>query len=214
MNHLAKVYEFEQRSPEWYQIREKRITGTTISGILGDIKHKKTLDAINNLAMIKASEIVFGMTETDYVNFEMQRGIDQEPSAFRLFQEIVSNDFINVRKVGFIGLGEYIGISPDGLTSDDKGLEIKCPNAETFSKLIITEDIDEKHYKQMQLGMLVTGYKSWHYFVYCAVKGKELYYHREVERDEQMIDLMIDRIGLVVEKMEQYLPKLKAIAER
>ena len=214
MNHTAKIHDFEQRSPEWYQIRESRITGTSVKSILGDIKLKKTKDAINNIAMIKSSEIVFGMTETDYINFDMQRGIYQEPSAFRLFQNILSKDFIEVKKVGFISFGEYIGVSPDGITSDNKGLEIKCPNVENFSKLVITDEIDESHYKQMQLGMLVTGFKSWHYFAYCVVNGKELYYHREIERDESMIDLMIERIGDVVLKIGEYIPKLKEITER
>jgi len=95
MQPQIKIYDFDQRSPEWYKIREGKVTGTSVVNILGKADVQKTKDAIDNLAMKLAIEVVFGMIESDYVDFDMQRGIDLEPSAIGLLADILSEDFIN-----------------------------------------------------------------------------------------------------------------------
>lgn len=126
------IHNVEQRSPEWYMLREGKITASTITNILGKESLVTTQKAIKNISMKLAIEAVHGMIENDYVSFDMQRGIDQEPSAFNLLSDILAKDFIQLNKVGFVTYSEHIGCSPDGIASNNSNAEIKCPNAENF----------------------------------------------------------------------------------
>ena len=87
---------FEQRSPEWYQIREGKITASPILNILGKESLETTKNAIENLAMVLAIESVYGMVESDYVSFDMQRGIDLEPFAFNRLESILNESYIDL----------------------------------------------------------------------------------------------------------------------
>lgn len=204
-----KIYSFEQRSPEWYQIREGKITASPILNILGTITHATTKKAIDNLAMKLAIESVYGMIESDFVSFDMQRGIDLEPSAFRFASDLLGAKFIDCSEIGFAMYNEHIGASPDGLCSDNSVLELKCPNIENFFKLQIKEEIDQKHYAQMQHQMLCTNTDKAYYMAYCCHKGQEFHYMETVPRDEEMIEIIKERCEMVIELKLSYIDKLK-----
>jgi putative phage-type endonuclease len=201
----------EQRSSEWYKIREGKITASNVSNILGKITLKSTQNAIDNMAREKAIESVHGMIESDYVSFDMQRGIDQEPEAFRCLQRLLADDFIELYKIGFAEYSEHSGASPDGLSSDGANVEIKCPNSKNFFKHTLTKEINIQHYAQMQKQMLCTKTKKTYYFNYCVHLGKEFWDLRTVERDEDMIQLILERESIVIEKKLKYIEILKSI---
>jgi putative phage-type endonuclease len=201
----------EQRSSEWYKIREGKITASNVSNILGKITLKSTLNAIDNMAREKAIESVHGMIESDYVSFDMQRGIDQEPEAFRCLQRLFADDFIELYKIGFAEYSEHSGASPDGLSSDGANVEIKCPNSKNFFKHTLTKEINIQHYAQMQKQMLCTKTKKTYYFNYCVHLGKEFWDLRTVERDEDMIKLILERESIVISKKLNYIEILKSI---
>lgn len=135
-----QVYNFEQRSPEWYKIREGKLTASKITNVLGSLSTAKCASAIDNKAMVMAIESVHGMIETDYINFDMQRGIDQEPSAHALLSEILFKEFLTLKKAGFVEVNEHIGCSPDGIIEGlNVPTEIKCPDTENFFKLVLSQ---------------------------------------------------------------------------
>ena len=71
-----------------------------------------------------ASEVYTGTTdETDYESDKMLRGKELEPFARELYS---LNTFNEVKEMGYVELGKYLGDSPDGLVSSDGCLEIKC----------------------------------------------------------------------------------------
>lgn len=156
-----------------------------------------------------AIESVYGMIEEDYINFDMQRGIDLEPSALNRISDILGEEFIFVSKVGFIEYNEHIGSSPDGVCSNKRLVEIKCPKIETFMKLVITDEIDEKHITQMQHQMMCSGMDAVYYMAYCVHQGNEMEYIRVIERDEDYITAMNDRCETIIYLKMQYIEKLK-----
>ena len=198
----------EQRSPEWYKLREGRITGTSVSSILGKITLQKTLDAIDNLAIEKAIEHVHGMIENDFISFDMQRGIDNEPSAFASLEEQLGEQFITLEKVGFVSLGEHVGYSPDGLASNKYGAEIKCHNALNYFKYVLKGVINPVYYAQMQHGMYCLDVEHFYFFNYCVHMGKEYTNTTIVDRDEEMIKTIQERIEIVTEKKLLYIERL------
>jgi putative phage-type endonuclease len=207
MQQQIKIYDFDQRSPEWYKIREGKITASPIINILGKDTIATTKNAINNLAMKLASEQVFGMIEDDYVSFDMQRGIDLEPSALSVLADILSVDFIDLSKVGFVEYSEHIGCSPDGLTSTNCIAEVKCPKPDVFFRLCIEKEIDKKYYAQMQHQIMCANGVGGYFLSYCVHQGKEYHYAQFVERDEAMIQLIKSRcedvIGLKIGYVDQ-----------
>lgn len=208
-----KIYTYDQRSPEWYKVREGKITGTSVKTILGKWSDKKTQDAIRNLSMKLAIEAVHGMIESDYVSYDMQVGIDNEPSAFNRLSEHLALDFIELNKIGFIECSDHIGVSPDGLSNNGRGAEIKCPNVETYYKYVITEETNKDYYKQMQHQMFCGDLDAVYYFNYCAHKGKEYSTLKVVGRDEDMIALISERCDIVTELKLKNIEKLKSVSD-
>lgn len=202
------VYNFEQRTPEWYDVRKGKITASPILNILGSIGTAKCQTAIDNLAIKLAVETVHGIMENDFVSFDMQRGIELEPYAFEKIKSILGLSFIEVEKIGFIEKDEHIGCSPDGYVIDRAVIEIKCPNEENFFKLCLKDEIDPKHIAQMQHQMYCSNTDLAYYFAYCIHNSKEYYYMREVKRNDDTIKLIQERCEMVTEKKLDYITKL------
>lgn len=183
-----------QRSKEWFAIREGKFTASRISEILGTKGLNLTGESY---AFEKACELVFGVDEDEnFESFDMRRGTELEPIAFRKFKEIKEYDFLDVQETSFFVLGNSAGASPDGLVGNDAILEIKCPRSVKFFKLVAKgyEAIDKCYIDQMQMQMLCTNSKRCHFFNYIIFKGKEMWHEIIVERDEQRIELIKQRI--------------------
>ncbi len=208
MQKEIKLYEFEQRSPEWYKIREAKITASPIINILGKLTTQKCLDAIDNLALKLAIESKIGCIENDFVSFDMQRGIDLEPSALNKLADILSLEFIEVSKVGFAEYNEHVGASPDGLCSNNHCIEIKCPTIDKVFKMTLKDEIEDKYIAQMQMQMMCTDTDYCYFFAYAVHMGNEYYFKKIIQRDEAMIDLIKERCELVIAKKLDYIQRL------
>ena len=184
----------EQRSKEWFKVREGRFTASRISELLG----VKGLGLTGeSYAFEKACELVYGVDEEEnFESFDMKRGTELEPIAFRKFKELKELEFLNVQETSFFVFGENVGASPDGLVGQDAILEIKCPRSVKFFKLVAKgiEVVDKTYLDQMQMQMLCTNSKCCHFFNYIIFKGQEMWHEIIVERDEKRIDLIKERI--------------------
>jgi len=198
----------EQRSKEWFEERLGKFTSSSI--------HK--LMSIKGIGLTGESycfELAVDIVEgkdwnDDFVSYDMQRGIDLEPFAFELFKKKMSMDFINVSTTEFIRLNENEGSSPDGLVSSDGVLEIKCPQREKFFKLVAfgKEAIDPAYLWQMQHQMRVTDREKAYFLNYYIHNGQELHHTIIVERDENMISRMVDRIDLSIEVRDNFVQQI------
>lgn len=194
----------EQRSNEWHDARLGRFTASKISLLLGKEGLTKTKQSIDNYAMKAASEMYFGGIESDYVSFDMQRGLDLEPIAFEKFKELKGLEFLDVSKCGFIPYGKHGGASPDGIVSNGRNLEMKCPTIENFAKLVLTNEIKDEYVEQMQKQMLCLDTDLSYFFNYVVHMGKEYWHTIEVPRNEDTISLIKERIEIAGEKKMKY----------
>ena len=112
----------------------------------------------------------------------MEEGTRREPESRDSFCFITELD---VEEVGLIkGSIEGTHCSPDGLTSDGAGLELKNPIYTTQVKRIDEDRLPLEYVKQVQYSMWITGYDYWWFFSYHPKLKPFLL---QVERDEKLI---------------------------
>lgn len=197
-----------QRSKEWFDARKGRFTASEIHCLLGE----KGLGLTGESYIFKkAAEEVFGLDEEDsFISADMKRGIELEPLAFRKFQEIKQEDFLNVEEATFFPYGEHAGASPDGLVSDNAIIEIKCPKSLKFFNLVAKGEkaIDKQYYYQMQMQMLCTKSEKCYFFNYIIFNGVEMWHEIEVKRNENIIDLIKSRIEEAIKIKKDFMQYL------
>lgn len=154
-----KIYDFEQRSPEWYEIRKAKFTASDANTILAMGKGLQTL--VNKKLAEYYSSGNFEEYTTTYTNKNIDRGVKFEEQA-RSIYELETGQ--SVKQVGFVEENEYLGCSPDGLVGENGLIEIKNHNDEVFLKLLEDRKIEKKYLDQMQMQMYVTGRKWCDYF--------------------------------------------------
>ena len=152
----------EQRSPEWFEARQGRITASIVGAILGHAPYASRDDIMRRMVRdwVGAETEFEGNIATEY-------GVRNEAGALT---EYVMETGNAVEEIGFVSPMINAGCSPDGLIGDDGGLEIKCPfglrkdKAPTFKPLA-----DQPHYyDQVQFSLWVTGRKWWHFYQWSA----------------------------------------------
>ena len=173
-----KIHNFEQRSEDWYNIRKGKMTASNAETIIANGKGLETY--IYNLM----AEYYSLAEKENYINADMQRGIDLEPEAKIEFQFYTGLD---IKEVGCVELNEYILASPDGLIGDDGLIEIKCPNDSIYFKLLLSNNIKPEYIAQMQMQMYVTD-RQYCYFVSYNPNFEKSLYIKKINRDEEMID--------------------------
>lgn len=192
----------EQRSEDWKKERYGKFSASEIHKLLGI---KSLGETGKNYAIEKAIEELYGEMEENYISYDMQNGIDTEPLAFAKFKELKGLEFLEVDKCSFFKFNEHSGASPDGLVSNNSVLEIKCPKSSTFFKLVATNEIDFKYYAQMQMQMLCTGSDKAYFFNYLIHDGTEYYHEIILERDEEMINKIKERLEQAIEIKTEYI---------
>ena len=173
-----KIHNFEQRTDEWYAIRKGKMTASNAETIIANGKGLETY--IYNLM----AEYYSSAEKENYINADMQRGIDLEPEAKIEFQFYTGLD---IKEVGCVELNEYILASPDGLIGDDGLIEIKCPNDSIYFILLLSNNIKPEYIAQMQMQMYVTN-RQYCYFVSYNPNFEKSLYIKKINRDEEMID--------------------------
>ena len=133
------VNDVEQKSDEWFAMREGIITGS----VAGKVKTKGNAYLCEVLAAMTANTKQADISHVKAI----AHGNKHEPAARIAFTKKSGRD---LNEVGFIKNGRY-GLSPDGVHFDKDGniactVEIKCPETKTHIKYIL-EGSYPKEYK-------------------------------------------------------------------
>lgn len=155
-----QIHNFEQHSDEWYAIRCGRFTASKADTIA------VAGTGLETLCFSIAAEKMTGRREEGFKSAAMEQGNALEDTARTLFEFKTG---FSVKEVGFVEIDELEGSSPDGLIYlDDEitGVEFKCPQDNTYAKLLFDRKIKPEYYAQMQMQMLHVGAKRWFYCVY------------------------------------------------
>jgi hypothetical protein len=127
---LFTVIDVEQRSAEWFAARLGRLTGSRAADMLATIKTGEAAARRDLRTQLVVERLTGRLQENGYVNFEMARGIELEPTALAAY-EAASGQL--VRRTGFLAHNELMaGCSLDGDIDDFREiLELKCPKSAT-----------------------------------------------------------------------------------
>jgi len=174
------IHQLEQRTPEWYEIRLGKPTGSKF----GNIYTSQGKPSASQGAYINelASEWLFGEQVAVFENDAMKWGTKYEPEACDFFQ---FHSDIQVTPCGFVTDDDLrVGVSPDGLT-EAGGIEIKCPKPSTHVKYLRNGKLPSE-YKAQVLGCLwITGREWWDFMSYHPQMPNLLI---RVYRDEEYIN--------------------------
>ena len=145
LNELKERPLIKQRTPEWFKLREDRLTASDL------------YDAIKNpisLARKKVKGVTFNSSGVPALKW----GTMYEPMATRVYSTMNKKE---VFEFGLIINDEikHFGASPDGITEDGTMIEIKCP----IKRKIIDGLIPDKYYYQIQGQLVVCNLKNCDY---------------------------------------------------
>jgi predicted phage-related endonuclease len=152
----------EQRTPEWYQARVGRLTGSCAADMMARIKSGEAA-ARRDLRLRLVCERLTGVSQEDvFVSPAMQRGIDKEADAFAAYEAHTGH---LVQRVGFLAHDTLMaGCSPDGLIGDVGIVELKCPKSATHLKYLRAKEIPTDYLFQVVHNLWITG-AEWCDFV-------------------------------------------------
>jgi putative phage-type endonuclease len=199
----VKIHNFEQRTEDWYNIRKGKMTASNADTIIANGKGLETY--IYNLM----AEYYSSAEKENYINADMQRGIDLEPEA-RLEFEFYTD--LDVQEVGFIEYNDFIGVSPDGLIGDDGLIEIKCPNDSVYFKLLLSDNIKPEYIAQMQMQLYVTD-RQYCYFVSYNPNFEKSLYIKKITRDEEMIEKLKKGLDKGTELIKEIKKKFRKVGQ-
>lgn len=159
----------------WMNDRCGKVTGSRIAATLAFIKQSEKEKKEGKPPEDKAErrnlkkeillEWLTGDIVSKYVTYEMQWGIDQEPNAKSAFENRTG---LLVSDCGFVPHPEIegVGVSPDGICSDDYLVEFKCPTREKHLDWILGGVVPEEHKPQMTLQSACFGGKPVYFCSY------------------------------------------------
>ena len=130
----------EQRTSEWYKLRDNMLTASDVSSALGKNPYKSRKSLLNEKC---------GLKKKFSGNFITDWGCKMESEAVKMYEKLYDN---KIYETGLYQhkMHEFLGASPDGITEDGKLVEIKAPY-----KRKIEHEIPEYYYPQVQLQMEV-----------------------------------------------------------
>ena len=145
-----------QGTGAWFSARTGKLTASRMVAAMSFLKNGSESAARRDLKVEILAERVTDNIMQKYVTAEMQWGIDHEPMAKEAFE---AKTGIKIIDVGFVDhpMIENFGASPDGLTSDGKCIEIKCPKTTTHLNYVLGGVVPEQHKPQMIVQAACTG---------------------------------------------------------
>lgn len=178
------IHNFEQVSPEWFEIRKGKLTASHAQAIA---TCGKGLDTYVDKTM---AEYYSNGEKEHFSNKHTERGNELEDQARSIYSFNTGNQ---VDVVGFIEHNEYIGCSPDGLIRTEGGTEIKCLDDYGYFLHLKNgeKEIDSGHMWQIQMCLLITGREWWDHIIYNPNFDKSIIIYRIYPNQEMFKKLLV-----------------------
>lgn len=182
MENKLEIFDIEQGTPEWFEIREEVMTASHADAIGNAGAGLETY--IKEMMMEKYST----GEKVDYKNEDMQRGTTNEPVARDIYS-FMNN--VEVKQVGFIKINKYVGCSPDGLVLEEGGWECKSLSDKVYFEYLLNpeKEPEKKHKWQCQMCLKITGRKWWD-LMYYNPNFKNSYKIWRIYPDQEMFNAL------------------------
>lgn len=199
---MVKFIDIPQNCDDWLQLRSGKLTGSGFSKIMANYGKSFGEPAKKYAVDIAIEQITGQFIESTYSNAHMERGHLQEPIARMLYED---EYFCDVANGGFFDAG-FVGVSPDGIPSEDGLIEIKSVIPSVHYANIKRQSVDPA-YKWQIIGNMKFSEKDWIDFVsYCAdfPVDKQLYIYRlHAKNCADEYGMMDERITLFKQLVEE-----------
>lgn len=150
-----------QKSVQWLQARHSIITSSEVASALECNTHESSLELLKRkCSPMRDNELV--------TSSSIDWGVKYEPLAKRIFERITSTTSSDIGLV-YHKQFAWLGASPDGVVSDGRLLEIKCP----YHRKIIHGKIPYYYWIQVQVQMEVCDFDE-SYFFQCQFEEAEM----------------------------------------
>lgn len=200
---IRVFHDIEQGTEEWDMLRLGRVTSSRFQDVMTKGKKKDVLfgkTAVSYLYSLLCEKYTL---EARFIHSKATEwGSIHEPIAREEYED---RTFINVEKIGFCSLGDYIGASTDGLVSHNGILEIKCPENPSNHLDYCLNGVPKKYIPQIQGGLFVTGREYCDFVSYDPrFNERDCFYLERVYRDETYIDALEDRLNKFIDLYKKY----------
>lgn len=201
-----RLYNIEQYSPKWYELRRGIPTASSFDKIVtptGKLS-ASSREYCNKLLV----EYFFGRDEDSASprTYWMERGHELEAEARRLY---AFGRAVEVQEVGFItNDAGTIGASPDFLVGDAGLGEIKCPAPWTHVDNMLNNQIDKSYYPQIQ-GQLYVAEREWSDWMSYHPAMPEVLVR--TYRDDAFIKTLAEALDQFVDQLQERKHKLIAL---
>lgn len=196
----VQIFDCEQGSDEWRQVRCGLPTASEFSAILAKGEGKTRMAYMRRLA----GEIITGQPIESYSNPYMDRGKAQEYQARDLYGFVHDAP---LTQVGFIKNGDK-GCSPDSLIGSNGVLEIKTQRCDLMIETLLKDTFPSEHRAQCQGALWVTERDFVDLVVYAP---RMPLFVKRATRDEKYIaelagevDRFNDELRAMVLKLKRY----------
>ena len=157
------LYDLEQRSETWMELRRGIPTASKFSAIMAEGRDGTDSLTRQSYMEILAGELLSGRPAETFQSEQMRRGIEMEAAAR---EHYAKSRFDFLKPVGFVRRklpsGHFVGCSPDSQVGGRKGLEIKTLAPHLIVKLLngAGGGFPPRHRAQVQGTMMVTGWEE------------------------------------------------------
>lgn len=161
-----KIFEFAQRTPEWWAARKGVPTASQFERILTPATMKPSASQFDFICELVADNLSHAAAgpQDEFISQAMRDGIQMEPEARQWYEMVCGLD---CRQVGFCLTDDgRFGMSPDSLVGEDGGLELKCPTGKVHAKYLLKGVLPTEHRAQVHGELIVSGRAWWDFVSY------------------------------------------------
>lgn len=197
------VGDVKQNTEEWLKLKLGVISASNASKVVA----KKGTDTRNTYLCQLVAQVCTGITE-ELNNRYVEWGKLNEDAA-RSSYEFSTGYTVTELPFVFKDTKFRVGCSPDFLSTESKGGEIKCPyNSENYVKFLVADEIKPEYQWQNQFTMYVLGCDSWDFAQFDPRMKKSPLHMVTIERDEEMQKKLTDAIPELISDMDKMLKKI------
>lgn len=193
----------QQGSAEWFRSKLGVISASNASKVVA----KKDSETRATYMAELIAQVCTGQAEE--INSKYLDWGSQHEDAARSCYEFMTG--LQVKQLPFVFKDETfrIGCSPDGLVTEQKGAEIKCPyNPTNFVRFVVDDKIKPEYQWQYNFTLWVMDAEEWDFVQYHPLMKKNPIKILTVTRDAEKIKALDDLIPAFISDMDDQLKKL------
>lgn len=198
-----EIQKAQQGSEAWFKAKLGVISASNASKVVA----KKDSDTRLTYMSELVAQVCTGVMEE--INSKYMEWGNQHEGAARSSYEFATDSTMTQLPFVFKDSKFREGCSPDGIVSDSKGVEIKCPfNTVHYIKFLTDEKIKSEYAWQCQYTLRVMEADEWDFVQYDPrMKAKPLHV-LTIGRDEEKQKAFDDLIPAFIEDMDRMLEKV------